>query len=80
MDVGAGRVVIATAAVKYPHFVKVAATAYPDSVVVSIDVRCGRVLVDGWTETTIFTPDDFVHQFDNVGLAAAHASTTICVE
>ncbi len=70
MDVGAGRVVIATAAVKYPHFVKAAATAYPDSVVVSIDARGGRVLVDGWTETTIFTPDDFVHQFDNVGLAA----------
>ncbi len=70
MDVGAGRVVIATAAVKYPHFVKAAATAYPDSVVVSIDVRGGRVLIEGWTETTAFTPDNFVHQFDNVGLAA----------
>lgn len=70
MDAGAGRVVIASAAVKYPHFVKAAATAYPDSVVVSVDVRGGRVLVDGWTETTIFTPDEFLHQFDSVGLAA----------
>ncbi len=70
MDAGAARVVIATAAVKYPHFVMAAATAYPDSVVVSIDARGGRVLVDGWTEATIFTPGDFVHQFDNVGLAA----------
>ena len=70
MDAGAGRVVIASAAVKYPHFVRAAATAYPDSVVVSIDARGGRVLVDGWTEATIFTPDEFVHQFDGVGLAA----------
>ena len=70
MDAGAGRVVIATAAVKYPHFVKAAATAYPDSVVVSIDARGGRVMVEGWTEATVFKPDEFVHQFDNVGLAA----------
>jgi phosphoribosylformimino-5-aminoimidazole carboxamide ribotide isomerase len=70
MDAGAARVVIATAAVKYPHFVKAAATAYPDSVVVSIDARGGHVVVEGWTETTTFTPEDFVHQFDNVGLAA----------
>ncbi len=70
MDAGAGRVVIATAAVKYPHFVKAAATAYPDCVVVSIDARGGRVMVEGWTEATAFKPDEFVHQFDNVGLAA----------
>jgi phosphoribosylformimino-5-aminoimidazole carboxamide ribotide isomerase len=70
MNAGAARVVIATAAVKYPHFVKAAATAYPDSVVVSVDARGGRVVIDGWTETTTFTPIDFVHQFENVGLAA----------
>ena len=39
MEAGAGRVVIATAAVKYPHLVKSAATAYPGSVVVSVDAR-----------------------------------------
>lgn len=70
MDAGAARVVIASAAVKNPHFVKAAATAYPDSVVVSVDARGGHVVVSGWTETTSFKPDEFVHQFDNVGLAA----------
>ncbi len=70
MDAGAARVVIATAAVKYPHFVKAAATAYPDSVVVSIDARGGLVVVEGWTEMTTFTPEAFAHQFDDVGLAA----------
>ncbi len=70
MDAGAGRVVIATAAVKYPHFVKAAATAYPDAVVVSIDARGGHVTIEGWTEATTFTPIEFAHQFENTGLAA----------
>ena len=70
MDAGAARVVIASAAAKNPHFVKVAATAYPDAVIVSIDARAGYVMISGWTEATAFTPDDFVHQFDDVGLAA----------
>lgn len=70
MKAGARRVVIATAAVKYPHFVKAAATAYPDSVIVSIDARGGRVVIEGWTETTTFTPIEFAHQFENDRLAA----------
>ncbi len=70
MDAGAARVVIASAAAKNPHLVKAAAMAYPDSVVVSVDARGGYVVISGWTETTSFKPDEFVHQFDNVGLAA----------
>jgi len=70
MDAGADRVVIATAAVKYPHLVKAAATAYPDAVVVSIDVRGGYVVIEGWTEATTFTPAEFAQQFEDVGLAA----------
>ncbi|MGH6894816.1 MAG: HisA/HisF-related TIM barrel protein [Dongiaceae bacterium] len=70
MEAGAARVVIATAAVKYPHLVKAAATAYPNCIVVSIDARGGRVVIEGWTETTIFTPIDFARQFDDIGLAA----------
>ena len=49
-DRHAGYVVIATAAVKYPHLVKAAATAYPGAVVVSIDARRGHVVVEGFTE------------------------------
>jgi len=70
IDAGAGRVVIATAAVKYPHLVREAATAYPGQVIVSIDARGGKVVVEGWTEATIFTPADFAREFDDVDLAA----------
>jgi len=70
MGAGASRVVIATAAVKYPHFVKAAATAYPNGVVVSVDAKGRKVVVEGWTETTKFTPLEFARQFENIGLAA----------
>ncbi len=67
---GAKRVTIATAAVKYPHLVREAATAYPGQVIVSIDARGGRVVVEGWTEATIFTPIAFAREFEDVDLAA----------
>ena len=70
IDAGADRVVIATAAVKYPHFVKEAATAYPEQIVVSIDARGGKVVVEGWREATVFSPIDFARQFEDVSLAA----------
>ncbi len=70
IDAGAGRVVIATAAVKDPAFVRAAAFAYPDQIVVSVDCRQERVVVEGWRETTAFTPAEFARQFDDVPLAA----------
>jgi phosphoribosylformimino-5-aminoimidazole carboxamide ribotide isomerase len=70
INAGAARVVIATAAVKNPHFLKEAATAYPGRVVVSVDARGGRVVVEGWREATAFTPADFARQFEDVSLAA----------
>ena len=47
-----------------------AATAYPDQVVVSVDARGGRVVVEGWRERTVFTPIEFARQFEDVSLAA----------
>ncbi len=69
VDAGAARVVIATAAVMNPEFVKEAAFAYPDQVVVSIDVYDGKVSVDGWRTATVFTPVEFASQFNDVPLA-----------
>ena len=70
VEMGASRVVIATAAVKNPAFVIEAALAYPDQVVVSIDCRAGKVVVDGWRESTIFSPVEFAGQFADSPLAA----------
>jgi len=69
IDAGAARVVIGTAAVKAPDMVKRAARLHPDQIVISIDAHEGHVVVEGWTETSAFTPIDFITAFDGVPLA-----------
>jgi len=63
-DAGAGRMVFGTAAVQAPRMVKELSYAYPDQIAVSIDVWQGKVVIDGWRESTAFGAIDFVKQFD----------------
>lgn len=63
-DAGAGRIVFATAAVTVPQMVRELSYAYPDQIVVSVDVWQGHVMIRGWQEQTAYTATDFVHWFD----------------
>lgn len=69
VEKGAGRVVIGTAAVLNPQFIHQAAKAYPDQIVLAVDVRDGLVTTDGWKSQSAFTPEAFVKAFVNVPLA-----------
>ncbi len=62
-DAGAGRMVFGTAAVRWPQMVKELSYAYPDQIVVSVDVWRGKVMIDGWRESTIFEAVEFVQQY-----------------
>ena len=62
-DAGAGRMVFGTAAVRAPQMVKELSYAYPDQIVISVDVWQGKVTIDGWREQTVFDPIDFVKQY-----------------
>ena len=62
-DAGAGRMVFGTTAVRSPQMVKELSYAYPDQIVISVDVWQGTVVVDGWREPTAFEAVDFVKQF-----------------
>jgi phosphoribosylformimino-5-aminoimidazole carboxamide ribotide isomerase len=63
-DAGAGRMVFATAAVTAPQMVRELSYAYPDQIVVSVDVWQGHVMIRGWVEQTAYQALDFVHWFD----------------
>lgn len=52
LEAGAARVVLGSAAVDHPDFVKEALAAYPEQVVVGIDAREGWVATHGWLKTT----------------------------
>ncbi len=70
VDQGAGRIVIGSAAVTNPDYLKEAAKYYPDQIVLSVDVYQGKVTVDGWRKTTAFEPADFIAEFAGSPLAA----------
>ena len=63
-EAGAGRMVLATAAVEAPILVKELSYAFPDQIVVSVDVRQGRVMIRGWQVGTAYDAVEFVRLFD----------------
>ena len=54
---GADRVMVGTAAFE-PGFLEEAAERFADALVVAVDVRDGRVAVEGWTSSTDVTASD----------------------
>lgn len=67
---GIARVIIGTAAVRDPGFVREAARAFPGKVAVGIDARDGFVAVEGWAETSALAADDLGRRFEDAGVAA----------
>ncbi|WP_458758917.1 1-(5-phosphoribosyl)-5-[(5-phosphoribosylamino)methylideneamino]imidazole-4-carboxamide isomerase [Afipia sp. TerB] len=67
---GIARVIIGTAAVRDPAFVKEAARKFPGRVAVGLDARDGKVAVEGWAETSTVTALDIAQRFEDAGVAA----------
>jgi phosphoribosylformimino-5-aminoimidazole carboxamide ribotide isomerase len=70
LEKGVSRVIIGTAAVTDPGFVKEAARLYPGRVAVGVDARDGRVAVDGWAKTSDLSALDLGRRFEDAGVAA----------
>ena len=67
---GTARVVLGTAAVRDPDFVRRAARAFPGQVAVSIDARGGKVAVRGWADATELAVIGLGRAFEDSGVAA----------
>ena len=67
---GVARVILGTAAVKDPGFVREAARLFPGQVAVGIDARDGLVAVEGWAKTVNLTAVDLGRRFEDAGVAA----------
>lgn len=63
-------VILGTAALRDPAFVRNACRTFPDRVIIGIDAREGRVAVQGWTETQAHTPSEVASRFAAEGPAA----------
>ena len=67
---GISRVIIGTAAVREPAFVKEAARKFPGKIAIGIDARGGKVAISGWAEETQLEAIEVAKLFEGAGVAA----------
>ncbi|MBX3512444.1 MAG: 1-(5-phosphoribosyl)-5-[(5-phosphoribosylamino)methylideneamino]imidazole-4-carboxamide isomerase [Xanthobacteraceae bacterium] len=67
---GISRVIIGTAAVREPAFVKEAARKFPGKIAIGIDARGGKVAISGWAEETQLEAVEVAKLFEGAGVAA----------
>ena len=70
IEAGVSRVILGTIAVRDPDLVKTAARRWPEQIAVAVDVRDGKVAVDGWTGASNLDPIELSRRFEDAGVAA----------
>lgn len=74
-DAGIDRVILGTAAVEDPDFVKEAVQSFPGKIAVGIDLKDGYVATRGWLETSSYTASAFLSAMNEIGI-----DTIICTD
>jgi len=70
IEAGVSRVILGTVAVHDPELVKKAARLWPEQIAVAVDVRDGKVAIDGWTGLSELSAIDLSRRFEDAGVAA----------
>ena len=68
LDAGLRYVIIGTAAVKNPGFLRDACTAFPGHIIVGLDAKDGKVATDGWSKLTGHEVADLGKKFEDYGV------------
>ena len=75
LSIGVNRVILGTAAVTDPDFLKDVLERYGEKIAVGVDIKDGFVAIKGWTEKSQQTAEDFFVQMEKLGV-----STVICTD
>jgi len=68
LDDGLSYVIIGTAAVKNPGFLKDACTAFGGHIIVGLDAKDGKVATDGWSKLSGHEVIDLAKKFEDYGV------------
>ena len=69
-DAGVSRIVMGSAALKDPEFVKDMAREFEGGIVVAVDAKDGMVATEGWAEVSDVGVVDLARRFEDAGVAA----------
>ena len=75
LSIGVNRVILGTAAVTDPDFLKDVLERYGEKIAVGVDIKDGFVAIKGWTEKSQLTAEDFFVKMEKLGV-----STVICTD
>ncbi|MFT0545123.1 1-(5-phosphoribosyl)-5-[(5-phosphoribosylamino)methylideneamino]imidazole-4-carboxamide isomerase [Allopusillimonas ginsengisoli] len=70
LDAGLSYVIIGTAAIKDPGFLRDACSAFPGNIIVGLDARDGKIATDGWSKLTRHDVLDMARKFEDYGCEA----------
>ena len=68
LDAGVSRVILGTAAVNDPDFLREAVAAYGNAIAVGADVKDGCIAIKGWLETSRLTLEEFLRDMQSLGI------------
>ncbi len=68
LDDGLSYVIIGTAAVKNPGFLRDACVAFPGHIIVGLDAKDGKVATDGWSKLTGHDVIDLAKKYEDYGV------------
>jgi phosphoribosylformimino-5-aminoimidazole carboxamide ribotide isomerase len=69
-EAGIARVILGTAALRNPDFVKCACKEFPGKVAVGIDAQDGLVAVEGWAKVSKMSARDLALKYEDSGVVA----------
>jgi phosphoribosylformimino-5-aminoimidazole carboxamide ribotide isomerase len=70
IEAGVSRVILGTVAVRDPDLVKRAAREWPEQIAVAVDVKDGKVAVEGWVGSSDLDAITLSRRFEDAGVAA----------
>ncbi len=70
VSIGIDRIILGTAAVEKPVFVREACEKFPGKIIVGIDAKDGMVAIKGWAEVTKVKAIDLAKQMQDAGVIA----------
>ena len=69
LDIGADKVILGSAAIKSPDFLKQACEKFKEKIALGLDAKKGMLSVSGWKETVNQTAEDYLEKVNSYGFS-----------
>ncbi len=69
IDIGVDKVILGSAAIKDPNFLKQACETFKGKIALGLDAKKGKLSISGWKEITNQTAEDYLKKVNNYGFS-----------